>query len=70
MYPTAITFDKNHQIRLYGEEARACVRTSTSATLCSGKRLIGRGFGELGRVQDEIGKTNTLTINEKGDVAV
>ncbi|XQJ27798.1 heat shock 70 protein-like protein [Leishmania guyanensis] len=70
VYPTAITFDKNHQIRMFGEEARACARTSASATLCSGKRLIGRGFGELGRVHSDLSKTNILTINEKGEVAV
>ncbi|KAK7201210.1 heat shock 70 protein-like protein [Novymonas esmeraldas] len=70
VYPTAITFDKNHQIRMFGEEARACARTSASATLCSGKRLIGRGFGELGRVQSDLSKTNILTVNEKGEVAV
>ncbi|EKG06566.1 heat shock 70 kDa protein, putative [Trypanosoma cruzi] len=70
VFPTAITFDKNHKVRLYGEEARACVRTSASATLCSGKRLIGRGVGELGRVQSQLHKTNMLTINEKGEVAV
>ncbi|CAC9496353.1 heat_shock_70_protein-like_protein [Leishmania infantum] len=70
VYPTAITFDKNHQIRMFGEEARACARTSASATLCSGKRLIGRGFGELGRVQSNLSKTNILTVNEKGEVAV
>lgn len=70
VYPTAITFDKNHDIRMFGEEARACARTSASATLCSGKRLIGRGFGELGRVQSDLSKTNILTVNEKGDVAV
>ncbi|EPY23244.1 chaperone protein-like protein [Strigomonas culicis] len=70
VFPTAITFDKNHELRLYGEEARACVRTSSSATLCSGKRLIGRGFGELGRVQSDMSKTNILSINEKGEVAV
>lgn len=70
VYPTAITFDRNHEIRLFGEEARACVRSSASATLCSGKRLIGRGFGELGKVQSEMNKTNVLTINEKGEVAV
>ncbi|RNF14951.1 heat shock 70 protein-like protein [Trypanosoma conorhini] len=70
VYPTAVTFDKNHKVRLYGEEARACVRTSASATLCSGKRLIGRGVGELGRVQSQLHKTNMLTLNEKGEVAV
>ncbi|KPI87233.1 heat shock 70 protein-like protein [Leptomonas seymouri] len=70
VFPTAITFDKNHQIRMFGEEARACARTSASATLCSGKRLIGRGFGELGRVQADLSKTNILTLNEKGEVAV
>lgn len=70
VFPTAITFDKNHEVRMFGEEARACARTSASATLCSGKRLIGRGFGELGRVQSDLGKTNILTLNEKGDVAV
>ncbi|KAG5499533.1 hypothetical protein JIQ42_05006 [Leishmania sp. Namibia] len=70
VYPTAITFDKNHQIRMFGEEARACARTSASATLCSGKRLIGRGFGELGRVQSGLFKTNILTVNGKGEVAV
>ncbi|ESL11587.1 heat shock 70 kDa protein [Trypanosoma rangeli SC58] len=70
VFPTAITFDKNHKVRLYGEEARACVRTSASATLCNGKRLIGRGVGELGRVQSQLHKTNMLTLNEKGEVAV
>jgi len=55
---------------MFGEEARACARTSASATLCSGKRLIGRGFGELGRVQSDLNKTNILTLNEKGEVAV
>lgn len=70
VFPTAITFDKNHEIRMFGEEARACARTSASATLCSGKRLIGRGFGELGRVQSDLSKTNILTLNEKGEVAV
>ncbi|ORC87594.1 heat shock 70 kDa protein [Trypanosoma theileri] len=70
VFPTAITFDKNHKVRLYGEEARACVRTSASATLCSGKRLIGRGVGELGRVQSQLHKTNMLTLNEKGEIAV
>ncbi|KAG5501845.1 hypothetical protein JKF63_04115 [Porcisia hertigi] len=70
VYPTAITFDKNHQIRMFGEEARACARTSASATLCSGKRLIGRGFGELSRVQSGLSKTNILTVNEKSEVAV
>ncbi|KEG06985.1 heat shock 70 kDa protein, partial [Trypanosoma grayi] len=70
VFPTAVTFDKNHKIRLYGEEARACVRTSASATLCSGKRLIGRGVGELGRVQSQLHKTNMLTLNEKGEVGV
>jgi molecular chaperone DnaK (HSP70) len=70
VFPTAITFDKNHTIRMFGEEARACARTSASATLCSGKRLIGRGFGELGRVQSDLSKTNILTLNEKGEVAV
>nr|CCC48743.1 putative heat shock 70 kDa protein [Trypanosoma vivax Y486] len=70
VFPTAITFDKNHKVRLYGEEARACVRTSASATLCSGKRLIGRGMGELGRVQSQLHKTNMVTLNEKGEVAV
>ncbi|KAG5476393.1 hypothetical protein LSCM1_04096 [Leishmania martiniquensis] len=70
VYPTAITFDKNHQIRMFGEEARACARTSASATLCSGKRLIGRGFGELGGVQSGLSKTNILTVNAKGEVAV
>jgi len=62
VYPTAITFDRNHTIRLFGEEARACARTSASATLCSGKRLIGRRFGELGRVQSQLHKTNVLTF--------
>lgn len=70
VYPTAVTFDRNHSLRTFGEEARANVRTSASATLCSGKRLIGRRFGELGRVQSQLHKTNQLTINEKGDVAV
>ncbi|KPA86830.1 putative mitochondrial heat shock 70 protein-like protein [Leptomonas pyrrhocoris] len=70
VFPTAITFDKNHEIRMFGEEARACARTSASATLCSGKRLIGRSFGELGRVQSDLNKTNILTVNEKGEVAV
>nr|CCC91273.1 putative heat shock 70 kDa protein [Trypanosoma congolense IL3000] len=70
VFPTAITFDKNHKVRLYGEEARACVRTSASATLCSGKRLIGRGVGELGRVQSQLHKTNMVTLNERGEVAV
>ncbi|KAH9598557.1 Heat shock protein 70 family [Trypanosoma melophagium] len=70
VFPTAITFDKNHKVRLYAEEARACVRTSASATLCSGKRLIGRGVGELGRVQSQLHKTNMLTLNEKGEIAV
>ncbi|AAZ12168.1 heat shock 70 kDa protein, putative [Trypanosoma brucei brucei TREU927] len=70
VFPTAITFDKSHKVRLYGEEARACVRTSASATLCSGKRLIGRGVGELGRVQSQLHKTNMVTLNERGEVAV
>lgn len=70
VYPTAVTFDRNHTVRLFGEEARACVRTSASATLCSGKRLIGRRFGELGRVQSQLHKTNVLTMTEKGEVAV
>lgn len=70
VFPTAITFDKNHEIRMFGEEARACARTSASATLCSGKRLIGRGFGELGRVQSGLNRTNILTLNEKGMVAM
>ncbi|EPY28802.1 molecular chaperone DnaK [Angomonas deanei] len=64
------TFDKNHEVRLFGEEARATVRTSTSATLCSGKRLIGRGFGELGKVQSDVGKTNILSVNERGEISV
>eukprot|EP00796_Vickermania_ingenoplastis_P012907 gene12909-8766_t len=70
VFPTAVTFDKNHTIRMYGEEARACVRSSASATLCSGKRLIGRGFGELGKVQSDLQKTNILTVNEQGQIAV
>lgn len=70
VFPTAVTFDKNHTIRMYGEEARACVRSSASATLCSGKRLIGRGFGELGKVQSDLQKTNILTLNEKGQIAI
>lgn len=70
VFPTAVTFDKNHTIRMYGEEARASVRSSASATLCSGKRLIGRGFGELGKVQSDLQKTNILTVNEQGQVAV
>lgn len=70
VFPTAITFDRNHLVRTFGEEARACARTSASATLCSGKRLIGRRFGELGRVQAQLHKTNTVTVTEKGEVAV
>lgn len=70
VFPTAITFDKGHQIRVFGEEARACARTSASSTLCSGKRLIGRRFGELGNIHSQMSKTNTLTITEKGEVAV
>lgn len=70
VFPTAVTFDKNHTIRMYGEEARACVRSSASATLCSGKRLIGRGFGELGKVQSDLQKTNILTLNENGNIAI
>ena len=70
VFPTAVTFDKGHQIRVYGEEARACARTSASSTLCSGKRLIGRRFGELGNVQAQMSKTNSLTVTEKGEVAV
>ncbi|CCW70177.1 unnamed protein product [Phytomonas sp. Hart1] len=70
VFPTAVTFDKNHQVRMYGEEARACVRASASATLCSGKRLIGRRFGELGRVRSEMSKTNILSTNEKGDITI
>lgn len=70
VFPTAVTFDKNHQVRLYGEEARACVRSSASATLCSGKRLIGRGFGELGRVRGEMSRTNILSLDEKGDLTI
>lgn len=70
VFPTAVTFDRNHNVRTFGEEARACVRTSASATLCSGKRLIGRRFGELGRVQSQLHKTNQLTMTETGEVAV
>lgn len=70
VFPTAVTFDKNHTIRMYGEEARACARSSASATLCSGKRLIGRGFGELGKVQSDLQKTNILTVNEQDQIAV
>lgn len=70
VFPTAVTFDKNHTIRMYGEEARACVRSSASATLCSGKRLIGRGFGELGKVQSDLQKTNILTLNENGKISI
>jgi molecular chaperone DnaK (HSP70) len=70
VYPTAITFDKNHTVRLCGEDARAVARTSSSATLCSGKRLIGRKYGELGRVSGQLGKTNVLHVNERGEVSV
>ncbi|CUE70866.1 heat shock protein 70, putative, partial [Bodo saltans] len=70
VFPTAVTFLAGHNLRTFGEEARASVRTSASATLCSGKRLIGRRFGELGRVQSQLHKTNQLTMTEKGDVAV
>lgn len=70
VFPTAITFDRNHQVRLFGEEARGVARTSASATLCSGKRLIGRRYGELSRVTDQMSKTNTLTFDEAGAVSV
>eukprot|EP00672_Neobodo_designis_P001921 CAMPEP_0174879222 /NCGR_PEP_ID=MMETSP1114-20130205/83152_1 /TAXON_ID=312471 /ORGANISM="Neobodo designis, Strain CCAP 1951/1" /LENGTH=896 /DNA_ID=CAMNT_0016114613 /DNA_START=73 /DNA_END=2759 /DNA_ORIENTATION=+ len=70
VYPTAITFDKQHTVRLCGEDARAVARTSSTATLCSGKRLIGRRYGELGRVSGQLGKTNTLHVNERGEVSV
>ncbi|CCW64131.1 unnamed protein product [Phytomonas sp. EM1] len=70
VFPTAVTFDKNHQVRMFAEEARACVRASASATLCSGKRLIGRSFGELGRVRAEMNKTNILATSEKGDITI
>jgi molecular chaperone DnaK (HSP70) len=70
VFPTAITFDKNHTVRIFAEEARAVVRSSGSASLCSGKRLIGRRYGELGNVTSQMSKTNVLTINERGEVSV
>lgn len=70
VFPTAITFDRNHQVRVFGEEARGVARTSSSATLCSGKRLIGRRFGELQKVTDQMSKTNTLTFDETGQVSI
>lgn len=70
VFPTAITFDRNHTVRLFGEEARACAATSASATVCSGKRLIGRRYGELGNVTAQMSKTNLISINDRGEVSI
>lgn len=68
--PTAITFDKQHSVRLFGEEARSVLKSSASSTLCSGKRLIGRRYGDVGRVRDQLSKTNNISIGTRGDVEV
>lgn len=70
VFPTCVTFDKDHTKRIYGEEARVSSRTNPATTLVSGKRLIGRRVGELQRVTDELRKTTIIHMTENGEVAV
>jgi len=70
VYPTVIAFAKDHKVRLFGEAARISSKSNPRAALSSGKRLIGRRFGELGRVINYHNRTNELRFSSTGETSV
>eukprot|EP00760_Papus_ankaliazontas_P027195 PhM_4_TR3207/c0_g1_i1/m.49358/K04043/dnaK, HSPA9; molecular chaperone DnaK len=70
VFPTVISFQKDHKIRLFGEAARVASKTNPFTALSSGKRLIGRRFGELSRVVGQHERTNKLIFSSTGEPSV
>jgi molecular chaperone DnaK (HSP70) len=70
VFPTSITFEHAHEKRSFGEYSRSNAHVSGEATVSSGKRLIGRRFGELEKVGEQMRKMNTISLSESGELSI
>eukprot|EP00759_Apiculatamorpha_spiralis_P034198 PhF_6_TR35366/c0_g1_i1/m.51356/K04043/dnaK, HSPA9; molecular chaperone DnaK len=70
VFPTVVSFQKQHHVRLFGEEARVASKSNPGSALSSGKRLIGRRYGELSRVRAQHERTNQLVFSSTGEPSV
>ena len=70
VFPSSITFEPSHEKRTFGELSRAHSMVSGGSSINSGKRLIGRRFGELEKVGEQARKTNTISVSESGEISI